>query len=363
MNSIEKYQVQGLQVVTIDRGAWSEKYITGLFSSSDILTRPQIDALKDIIGSESAAHIRLFGGAENLADTLLQELGKQEVVIDRFEQPLQGLAPWLCLQAFIIQTNDQSSLRTVHFEEQGRGWVIQAKQDKMAYLPKVASRLPSVLEAYQATFEQTLVMIKKMGLDEKDLTRTWCYFRDILPEYAAFNNIRKDVFSKYGLLNKVLPASTGIQGILDTGEHLTMSALAFAGPQVKLTRVANPAQCEAPAYGSLFSRAMMVEGLGPKQLIISGLAALGLEGETLYKGDPEAQVDNTLENALSLLEAVGLGWSDVVSGIAYTKPEHYEVIAEKLQSSLLKDLPLSYAYGDVCRDDMLFEVEIMAFGE
>jgi enamine deaminase RidA (YjgF/YER057c/UK114 family) len=233
----------------------------------------------------------------------------------------------------------------------------------MAFLSRFAASPTDRVQAYEKTFEDVLARLAFMGFGARELARTWCYFRDVLIEYPAFNDVRRQAFTRYGLIPGPLPASTGIQGILDSGQHLSMDALAFSGPDVNQSIVLNPAQCEAPEYGSLFSRAVRIAGVGPVQCIVSGMASIGEDGKSLFIGDPEAQVDDTLKRAGLLLESCGMGWNNVVSGTAFLHPDHVERLQRKLPATVLGNVPLAWAVADVCRPELLFEIELMAFGD
>jgi enamine deaminase RidA (YjgF/YER057c/UK114 family) len=361
MDQIVRHQRDGFRIVEVDRGFWVEIYVSGFFAGTDVLTDNQVSTIGGILNENSAAHISLFGGNAAMPEALASKLRCKDLGIDRFEQPENGAAPFVSLGALILQPKKSDGLQTMKFDDGSRGWVMEAPGVRMGYLSGVKSPNASRTVAFRETYEQTIQRLIKMGFSPTDLTRTWCYFRDMLVQYREFNEIRKELLDRYGLLNSMLPASTGIQGVIDTGEHLTMHALAFAGSKVERGRVMNPNQREAPKYGSFFSRAIEVKGLGPSQLIVSGLAAIGEKGETLHVGSPLEQVDDTIKNARKLLDEAGYDWKDCVSMIAYIKPGYYQEISEKLSATILDEIPSIRAMADVCRDDLLFEIEFMAF--
>jgi len=361
MNPIMRYRSEGLNIVIVDRGFWSEVYVSGFITGTDVLNGGQVSVLRGLLENRSAAHIRLFGGDPGLPNELADGLRSEKIGIDRFEQPVTQVTPSIGLKAFIVRVSSSTELKFIRFEGNSCGFMVETPVARMGYLSGVKSPLPSEREAFKETYEQTILRLMKMGFNATDLTRTWCYFRDISSEYKAFNEIRKKLLNQYGMLDSLLPASTGIQGVVDSGERLTMDALAFAGPQPKRERVSNPSQCEAEKYGSFFSRGILVQNLGPTQLIVSGLAAVGERGETMFSNDPVAQVDATIRNAEDLLGRCGFNLQDIASGIIYIKPKYRQAINEKLPDTPINDLPFSRAYADVCRPDLFFEIEFMAF--
>jgi hypothetical protein len=63
---------------------------------------------------------------------------------------------------------------------------------------------------------------------------------------------------------------------------------------------------EASAYGSAFTRGLRVDlPGGVTQLLISGTASVGENGETLYPGDFHAQLWRTYQNITKLRESEG----------------------------------------------------------
>ena len=73
MNPIMRRRAEGLNVVEVDRGFWSEVYVSGFITETDKLTSHQVSVLRDLLDDEAAAHIRLFGGVPNLPEELIGE--------------------------------------------------------------------------------------------------------------------------------------------------------------------------------------------------------------------------------------------------------------------------------------------------
>jgi 2-iminobutanoate/2-iminopropanoate deaminase len=77
---------------------------------------------------------------------------------------------------------------------------------------------------------------------------------------------------------------------------------------------------EAPEYGSAFTRGLRVDlPGGVTQLLISGTASVGENGETLYAGDFRAQLWRTYHNITRLLESEGATWEDIVRTTCYLR--------------------------------------------
>jgi len=125
---------------------------------------------------------------------------------------------------------------------------------------------------------------------------------------------------------------------------------------------------EAPDYGSAFSRGLRIElPGGVTQLLISGTASVGENGETLHVGDFRAQLWRTYRNITRLLEAEGATWQDIVRTTCYIRDierdydEFNRVRNEFFRALALNPLPASTAIqARICRSDLLVEIEAIA---
>lgn len=125
---------------------------------------------------------------------------------------------------------------------------------------------------------------------------------------------------------------------------------------------------EAPAYGSAFSRGLRLDlPGGVTQLLISGTASVGENGETLYPGDFRAQLWRTYLNITRLLEAEGATWKDIVRTTCYIRDierdyaDFNDVRNEFFRALALDPFPASTAIqARICRSDLLVEIEAIA---
>jgi enamine deaminase RidA (YjgF/YER057c/UK114 family) len=151
-----------------------------------------------------------------------------------------------------------------------------------------------------------------------------------------------------------------------TGAALSLGAWAFrpVQPNAYAEEVASPLQCPAPAYGSSFSRAMEISTNGGRQLFISGTASIAPGGKTMWVDDVRNQVDLTMEVVEAILQSRGFSFEDLARATAYfRRPAEAAVFAEWLAAKNLSRLPVVSAQCDVCRDDLLFELEAEAKAE
>ena len=124
--------------------------------------------------------------------------------------------------------------------------------------------------------------------------------------------------------------------------------------------VPSPLQCSARDYGSCFSRAVEMATPDLRRLMISGTASISPEGLTEHVGDVRKQGARTFEVVNAILESRRMKWTDVSRATAYLKrATDGWALAEYLLDHDLH-LPLIVTEADVCRDDLLFEMELDA---
>ena len=205
-------------------------------------------------------------------------------------------------------------------------------------------------------------LLNTVGLRFQNVIRTWFFNKDILSWYDDFNRVRNDFFTARGIRGAVLPASTGIGIANHYDRALVGELLAVDGPKpVSVTRVPSPLQCAATDYGSAFSRALEFTAPTGRSLYISGTASIAPDGRTEFLNDPAGQIRRTMEVIEALLESRGLEWSDGIRAIAFFKDisdlPHFQAYCARRG---LEPLPVLAVQADVCRPDLLFEMEFEA---
>jgi enamine deaminase RidA (YjgF/YER057c/UK114 family) len=199
-----------------------------------------------------------------------------------------------------------------------------------------------------------------------DLVRTWLYADEILDWYGDFNSVRNGLFNKHKIYDGVVPASTGI-GIRNAG-GLALVAGAYAvrpkDASVTIRPIPSPLQCPALEYGSSFSRAVEIGSSAGRLLMISGTASIKPGGETAHVGDIEGQISLTMDVVGAILNSRSMDWSSVSRATAYFKHiADMPRFTEYLQSANITGLPLACTTADICRDDLLFEIELDAYSQ
>jgi enamine deaminase RidA (YjgF/YER057c/UK114 family) len=221
--------------------------------------------------------------------------------------------------------------------------------------------------------------------------RTWLYLGGIVDDdgptqrYKDLNRARADVYQHVHFLTDRLPrgyaapafpASTGIG---TTGRSINLSALAVVSDldDVVAVPLENPRQTAAYAYAPVyspsspkFSRGLALCHGADATLFISGTASI-TNSETRHAGDVVAQTHETLENIIALISEYNLsrhglaGRGTTLDGLAVARvyikrPEDYARVRAVCEQRL-GDVPLNYLVADVCRPDLLVEIEGMAF--
>ena len=211
-------------------------------------------------------------------------------------------------------------------------------------------------------FAEAEAMLEGLGLTFRDVVRTWLYLDDVDRDYADLNRVRNEFFDRMGV--ERLPASTGIQGGVypaDRGGSMDLYALRTERP-VQIDRMYAPSLNEAPAYGSAFSRGLVVTREDRCTAYISGTASIDDQGNVVHIGEIEGQIDRMIVNVENLLKGSGAGMNDIVRATTYLKDRDYfdTFLAKWRAKGLPRDIPHTICHADVCRPDWLCEMECVA---
>ena len=228
-----------------------------------------------------------------------------------------------------------------------------------------------------------------VGFDQ--VVRTWLYVNHITSDedgrqrYQEMNRARTDIYQdiRFGANaraahapEKIYPASTGIG---TRGTHIAMSCMALDSkrPDVFLMPLENPQQTSAYDYQAeyspqspKFSRAMAVVQGHFVATLVSGTASI-VNSKTCYPDDIVRQTAQTIENierliapenfALHGLPGAGATLNDIAKLRVYVKhQEDYEKCREVCERRLPR-IPAIYLHADICRPDLLMEIEAVAF--
>jgi enamine deaminase RidA (YjgF/YER057c/UK114 family) len=212
-------------------------------------------------------------------------------------------------------------------------------------------------------FQNMNKALHSVGMDFSHVVRTWLYINKILEWYDDFNIVRTDFFNKNNVFNGLVPASTGV-GVSNPASAALVSEVLAIKPnpgKIKIEKVRSPLQCPATDYKSSFSRAVEVKFSDYRRLYISGTASIDSDGNTIHIDDVRKQIDRTMEVVAAILKSREMDWGDVSRAIAYFPDlSNAHLLEEYCQKNSIPHMPMAIAHGDICRDDLLFEIEVDA---
>ncbi|HEY4751194.1 MAG TPA: hypothetical protein VIH60_12480 [Steroidobacteraceae bacterium] len=204
------------------------------------------------------------------------------------------------------------------------------------------------------------------------LLRVWNYLPDInrdshgIERYREFNSARQDALRASGraLIGNV-PAASALGAPRDSPV-----VVYFLAGRTAPTFVENPRQVSAyhypPQYGAhspVFSRASLLRQAGGLTLFISGTASI-VGHRSLHAGDTAAQTRETLTNIEALLGeanrmAPGAHFSlgSLACKVYVRRPADLPIIQAELNSALAQGARVIYLQADICRQDLLVEIE------
>lgn len=206
-----------------------------------------------------------------------------------------------------------------------------------------------------------------------NLWRVWNYLSAInletdgLERYRQFNIGRQDAFLEcHRDATGNVPAACAI-GL--AGSPLSIAFMAGTTPAVPLE---NPRQISAynyPAdYGPrspTFSRGALVYPQGQEILFISGTASI-VGHETIFPGDVAGQCGESMANIAAVVAEANrhcrtgsYALSDLSYRIYVRQAADFRVIRETL-APLVGQAEIVYMQADICRHDLLLEIEAMA---
>ncbi len=245
--------------------------------------------------------------------------------------------------------------------------VIEIAEDALPVAPG-ESALQAVSEA---AYARIFRLLDAQGLPH--LWRAWNYLADIhgdaagLERYRRFNIGRGNAFEQASrsVVGRV-PAACAIG--LARGP-LSVAFLAGVAPAVPIE---NPRQVSAYLYPAdygprspTFSRAALVYPPGQEWLFISGTASI-VGHRSVHAGDVPAQCRETLENIAAVVaeanRASRHGAFDL-AGLSYRVYVRHARDFEPVRRALRErcgEAPAVYLQADICRDDLLVEIEAMA---
>jgi enamine deaminase RidA (YjgF/YER057c/UK114 family) len=242
-------------------------------------------------------------------------------------------------------------------------------------------------------FDQMRAVLASGGSRFEHVVRTWLYLGGITePEagtlrYHELNRARRDFYAGIPFGRSVVqhngngqshayPASTGI-GMEGAGLLMSCMALGTSRHDVHLFPLENPQQTPAYDYpgkdcaqAPRFSRATALITGDYATTWISGTASI-VNSESRHLGDAAAQTRQTLDNIERLISSenfsqhgfpgAGASLSDLAKIRIYLKDAKDFEKCHKICEARLGAVPALYLVADICRPELLVEIEGVAF--
>jgi chorismate lyase / 3-hydroxybenzoate synthase len=234
----------------------------------------------------------------------------------------------------------------------------------------VAAAAGALLRATEIAYQEIFAVLGET--EHRYLIRVWNYLPEINREsggderYRHFNSARQLAFRNSGRATVgTVPAASAVGS--PAGSPISIYFLAARQPP---KMIENPRQTSAyhypPKFGRhspIFSRACLLSESAGTNLFVSGTSSI-VGHETIHHGDVAAQTRETMANINALLEEA----NRVVGSARYSldglkfkvyvrQPSDFGAIEEALAGSLPSSTPIVYLQADVCREDLLVEIE------
>lgn len=361
---VSHFQEANIWTSLLQHDSWEELWVTATPKSEESMAQTVARVATALVErGATAVNLHAFGPSVSNPnpETCIQQ-------IFRADFPVTWISQRECagVGGVFVHAVRGINPKPIHIDGRTVGCLLEDDLARWVYLGDLR---PEHLMATAATQTAEVLSSIVRALASEDLTfadvvRTRFYLDDILGWYGDFNRVRTEFFREHKVFDGLLPASTGIGAPNPSGSSLVAALVAIRakeGAPVASRTVASPLQRSAEEYGSSFSRAVETRTPELQRLMISGTASIDPDGHTLFHDDPLGQIRQTMEVAEAILKSRGFTWADVVRGIAYFPDAAlipaYRAYARDLR---LPEFPLILAEGVVCRDDLLFEIEVDA---
>jgi enamine deaminase RidA (YjgF/YER057c/UK114 family) len=235
---------------------------------------------------------------------------------------------------------------------------------------RAGGKAEALLRATEIAYREIFAVLEHT--EHRHLIRIWNYLPEINCEadgderYRHFNSARQMVFRDSGRTQFcTVPAACALGS--PAGSPISIYFLAARRPP---KMIENPRQTSAyhypPKFGRhspMFSRACVLNESAGTSLFVSGTASI-VGHETIHPGDVAAQTQETMANITALVHET----NRVVGSPRYSldrlkfkvyvrQPSDLPAIEGVLAESLQPTTPIVYLRADVCREDLLVEIE------
>jgi hypothetical protein len=263
----------------------------------------------------------------------------------------------------------------VHYRHNGRVLFASIRLSEQEFLAghefadPAAAGAQALRAATQAAYRDLFATLAQQGFPH--LLRIWNFLPAINQEcgdgerYWHFNGARQDVFLD---ANRCIVGNVPAATAVGAAASAPLVIYCIAGAQAPIP-LENPRQRSAWAYPSqygprspTFARACIGSD-GEPMLFISGTASI-VGHETAHEGDPIEQIRETLRNIAAVVEAANrrvgerrFTLQDLAYKVYVRRAGDQPLIERELRQVLGRQPGVLYLQADICRRDLLVEVE------
>ena len=267
--------------------------------------------------------------------------------------------------------------------------VVEHKDSKEIYASGLTGLIKGdIYENSNMAFTLMEKILNAENLNFSNIVRQWNYIEDIthipdkkqnLQHYQIFNDVRSDYYNKSKFIHGY-PSATGI-GTDICG--LVVNFIAISNKtNVQIIPVMNPGQIDAHKYSQevlvgsgvykkedksspKFERGKLVKTDEGTKIYISGTAAIHGE-DTVFPTDVEKQTMATINNIKKLVESESILKFDDIQPVelsnysyvrSYVKHKKDINIVKQLCEKHFRSECFQYLISDICRDNLLVEIE------
>lgn len=262
----------------------------------------------------------------------------------------------------ILAVGSDTPVQRIRWRDRIVGSIAEDHNARHCFLGDLGPAAPAASRADQVreTLEAIEPLLEQADMAFHHVYRTWFYLDHILDWYDEFNRVRTAFFERLGVFERLVPASTGIGTANHRGHAVTcaLQAIAPKAGHTTIRTIPSPMQCPAYDYKSAFSRAVEIDTPTQRQITVSGTASIAPEGTTIHCDDTRRQIDLTMRVVHAIFASRGLDWKHVTRAFGYFKhAADTPLYGEWLAEHGIPRFPTVLSHADVCRDDLLFEIE------
>lgn len=343
-----------------------------LFQLTKINSGKKIFKLNFFVDSDSKDHYLQF---QQKIQSEVENIFPEKILLSVIAQP-----PLTCKILAEACYYDPTVWEATSVLESNGGAVLFQNEKSSVLVGRVQSfSYPDCKDNSKQVFDDLQLIFNKVAFPVNTIVRQWNYIENILgfdgqeQRYQAFNNVRSAVYGN--LFNETgYPAATGI-GMNRGG--VIIEFVAVQSGELKSVAINNPSQIAAHTYSKnvlageecllkttpKFERARYLELFEKKLIFISGTASI-IGERTVGVGNPAQQTEITINNIkqlyskeiLNQLSGETLNPKYGHARVYIKNPKDFPVIKRTFKSHFGK-LPVVYIIADICRNDLLVEIE------